>query len=102
MPLIQPQFPEEQVLFIEAYFGWFVRCYRHAFAMPAWLGKPYERYLDWCVTGKHVPYKFLVALHDRYAHVRNKLKDFLVNRMPKLYMKLRMLKHKKRADKNAK
>lgn len=102
VPLIQPQFPEEQVLFIEAYFGWFVRCYRHAFAMPAWLGKPYERYLDWCVTGKHVPYKFLVALHDRYAHVRNKLKDFLVNRMPKLYMKLRMLKHKKRADKNAK
>ena len=30
------------------------------------------------------------------------LKDFLVNRMPKLYMKLRMIKHHRRAEKNIK
>jgi radical SAM superfamily enzyme YgiQ (UPF0313 family) len=98
VPLVQPQFPEEQVLFIEAYFMHFVKRYRRAFAMPEWLGKPYEKWLDKRVTGKHVPYKFLVKVHDIYAAGRNKLKDFLVNKMPGLYVKLRMLKHRKRAQ----
>ncbi len=99
VPLVQPQFPEEQVLFIEAYFMHFVKRYKRAFAMPAWIGKPYEKWLDKRVTGKHVPYKFYVKLHDIYASARNSLKDFLVNRMPGLYVKLRMLKHRKRAEK---
>ena len=98
VPLVQPQFPEEQVLFIEAYFGHFVRCYKRAFAMPRWLGEPYEKWLDRRVTGKHIPYRFLVRIHDVYARIRNKLKDFLVNHLPKLYMKLRMIKHHKRAE----
>jgi hypothetical protein len=99
VPLKQEQFPEEQVLFIEAYFGHFVRRYKWAFAMPAWLGKPYEKWLDHRVTGRHVPYKFYVALHDIYAKLRNKLKDFLIDRLPKLYIILRVLKHKKKAEK---
>ncbi len=102
VPLVQPQFPEEQVLFIEAYFMHFVKRYKRAFAMPRWIGEPYEKWLDIRVTGKHVPYKQLVWLHDRYADVRNHAKDFLVNHMPALYMKLRMLKHRKRADKSIK
>ncbi len=101
VPLVQPQFPEEQVLFIEAYFMHFVKRYRRAYAMPKWIGKPYEKWLDKRVTGKHVPYRFYVKLHDAYAACRNKLKDFLVNKMPKLYLKLRMLKHRKKADKKA-
>lgn len=99
VPLKQEQFPEEQVLFIEAYFGHFVRRYKWAFAMPAWLGKPYEKWLDHRVTGRHVPYKFYVALHDFYAKIRNKLKDFLIDRLPKVYIKLRVLKHRKKAEK---
>ena len=99
VPLKQEQFPEEQVLFIEAYFGHFVRRYKLAYALPSWLGKPYEKWLDHRVTGKHVPYKFYVKVHDIYAKARNKLKDFLIDRLPKLYIKLRVLKHKKRAKK---
>ena len=49
-----------------------------------------------------MPYKTLVWWHDRYTNVRNSLKDFLVNRMPKLYVKLRMIKHHRRAEKNIK
>ena len=75
----------------------FVRRYRIAFAMPGKLGKWYERWLDHRVTGKHVPYMFYVRLHDGYAAARNRAKNLLVNRMPGLYVKLRMIKHHKRA-----
>ena len=99
VPLVQPQFPEVQVLYIEAYFMHFVKRYKWAFAMPRWLGKPYEKWLDHRVTGKFIPRQFYVWLHDRYTAVRNKLKDFLVHHLPKLYLKLRMLKHRKREEK---
>ena len=99
VPLIQPQFPEEQVLFIEAYFMHFVRRYKLAYRLPSGIGRVYERWLDHRVTGRQVPYKALVAIHDVYAAARNSLKDFLVNHLPKLYMKLRMLKHRKKAEK---
>lgn len=98
VPLVQPQFPEEQVLFIEAYFMHFVKRYKRAYAMPEKLGKLYERWLDHRITGRHVPYKQLVWFHDRYVSARNVLKDFLVNKMPGLYVKLRVLKHRKRAQ----
>ena len=100
MPLRQEQFPEHEVLFIEAYFMHFVKRYKWAFAMPRWLGRPYERFLDFRVTSRIVPHKFLVWVHDRYMGGRNKLRDFLVNHMPSLYLKLRMLRHHKRAKKN--
>ena len=48
-----------------------------------------------------MPHKFLVLLHDGYMKVRNKLRDFLVNHMPKLYLKLRVLKHRKKAEKQS-
>ena len=99
VPLVQPQFPEVQVLYIEAYFMHFVKRYKWAFAMPRWLGKPYEKWLDHRVTGKFIPRKLYVWLHDGYTAVRNKLKDFLVHHLPKLYLKLRMLKHRKREEK---
>ena len=100
VPLKQEQFPEHEVLFIEAYFMHFVKRYKWAFAMPRWLGRPYERFLDFRVTSRFVPHKFYVWLHDRYMGGRNKLRDFLVNHMPSLYLKLRMLRHHKRAKKN--
>ena len=101
VPLVQPQFPEEQVLFIEGYFMHFVRRYKWAYKISGRIGKVYEKWLDCRVTGKRVPYKFLVRWHDRYAAVRNMFRDCLVNHMPKLYLKLRMIKHHKRADKKA-
>ena len=93
MPLVQPQFPEHEVLFIEAYFMHFVKRYRWAFAMPAPLGRIYERWLDFRVTSRFVPHKFYVWLHDIYKYLRNKLKDFLVDHLPRVYIKLRRIKH---------
>jgi len=49
------------------------------------------------VTGKYVPYRFLVKLHDGYAAMRNRAKGFLINRLPKLYVALRNIKNYKRA-----
>ena len=93
VPLVQPQFPEHEVLFIEAYFMHFVKRYRWAFAMPAPLGRIYERWLDFRVTSRFVPHKFYVWLHDIYKYLRNKLKDFLVDHLPRVYIKLRRIKH---------
>lgn len=98
VPLKQEQFPEEQVLFIEAYFYHFVKRYKWAYSMPSWLGKLYEKNLDFRVTSKFVPYKAYVFLHDVYAKIRNFFKDTLIDHMPKLYIKLRKMKHKKKAN----
>jgi hypothetical protein len=96
--LVQPQFPEKEVLFIEAYFGHFVKRYRLAFSLPEWIGKPYEKWLDHRVTSKWVPHTFLVRVHDIYTFLRNKLKDFLVNHLPKVYLELRKMKHHKKTS----
>jgi len=97
--LVQPQFPEIEVLFVEAYFMYFVKRYKLAFALPKWLGRPYEKWLDMWFTGKHTPRKLFVKLHDIYKEMRDILKDFLVNHMPKVYIKLRKMKHRKKASK---
>jgi radical SAM superfamily enzyme YgiQ (UPF0313 family) len=97
VPLKQEQFPEEQVLFIEAYSYHFVKRYKWAYSMPSWLGKLYEKNLDFRVTSRFVPYKTYVFLHDVYVKIRNFFKDMLVDHMPKLYIKLRKMKHKKKA-----
>ena len=99
VPLIQKQFPEHEVLFIEAYFRYFMVRYRRAFAMPDWLGKPYEKWLDRRVTKRHAwSYKLLVKIHDAYAHMRSKIKSFVIDHLPKIYMKLRMIKHRRKAE----
>ena len=90
-----------EVLFVQAYFMHFVKRYKLAFRMKGRIGRLYEKWLDHRFTSRHVPHKFLVKVHDGYSAVRNKLKDFLVNFMPGLYLKLRMIKHHRRADKNA-
>lgn len=99
VPLIQEQFPEHEVLFIEAYFQHFMNRYRRAFAMKGKIGKWYEKWLDRRVTKRRPwSYKFLVKLHDIYAHGRSKVKAFVIDHLPKLYMKLRVWKHRKKAE----
>ena len=65
--------------------------------MTGWLGRLYEKNLDFRVTSKIVPYKTYVFLHDVYVKIRNFFKDTLVDHMPNLYIKLRKMKHKKKA-----
>jgi len=93
VPLVQPQFPEEQVLFLEAYFMHFVKRYKWAAKMPKGIGRLYEKWLDVRVTGKHVPYKFLYKLHDGYAAVLRGTKSILIDKLPGFYMFLRKLRN---------
>lgn len=95
VPLVQEQFPEHEVLYIAAYFGHFVKRYKWAYKMPSWLGKPYEKWLDYRVTGKLVPKKFLVFVHDKYVWVRTKIKTFIIHKLPSVYMKMRKIKYRK-------
>lgn len=98
VPLVQPDFPEHEVLFIEAYFMHYVKKYKKAFAKGGKRGERMEKRLDKAITQRSVgSYKRRVWLHDKYTAVRNGLKDFLVNRMPKFYLFLRRQKHKKKA-----
>ena len=98
VPLVQKDFPEHEVLFVEAYFMFYVKRYKRAYRWGGKIGSLYEKWLDRRFTNKWaVSYKFLVWVHDCYAGARNKLKDVLVNHFPKLYLKLRMKKHKKKA-----
>jgi len=93
VPLVQPQFPEEQVLFLEAYFMHFVKRYKWAAKMPKGIGRLYEKWLDVRVTGKHVPYKLLYKLHDGYVAVMRGAKSVLIDKMPGFYMTLRKLRN---------
>ena len=95
--LKQPQFPEYEVMFVEAYFMHFVKRYKWAFKMDNAIGRAYEKWLDHRFTSKYVPHKFYVKLHDGYKAVRNWLKDLLVHHLPKVYLRLRMMKHRKKA-----
>ncbi len=97
VPLVQEQFPEKEVLFIEAYFAHFVKRYKLSYRLPPKIGKIYEKFLDKRVTGKYVPHAFLVFVHDVYSSVRNRIKDFLVNHLPVFYLWLRKIKHRKKA-----
>ena len=94
VPLIQPQFPEEQVLFVVGYFMHFINRYKLAAKLPPFLGKPYEKWLDHRVTGKHVPYKFYVKLQDTANAVFLSTKSFFIHKLPGIYMLLRKVRNR--------
>ena len=77
----------------------YVKRYKKAFAKGGKRGERMEKRLDKAITQRSVgSYKRRVWIHDRYASVRNGLKNFLVNCMPKFYLFLRRQKHKKKAQ----
>ena len=99
VPLVQPDFPEHEVLFIEAYFMHYVKKYKKAYKIGGERGARMEKRLDKAITQRSVgSYKRRVWIHDKYSAARNGLKNFLVNSMPKFYLFLRRQKHKKKAQ----
>lgn len=92
VPLKQKQFPEHEVLFVEGYFMYFVKRYRRAFKHGE--GTAYEKWLDFWFTGPLTPRRFLVFLSDCRRKTANFAKRVLINRMPKLYDRLRKIKNK--------
>ncbi|MCL2518633.1 MAG: B12-binding domain-containing radical SAM protein [Oscillospiraceae bacterium] len=93
VPLKQAQFPEHQVLFVANYFMYYVKRYQRAFKHK---NKFYENWLDFWFTGPITPRKFLVGVYDLKEKGKLTLKRILINHLPKLYLKLRNRKLKKK------
>lgn len=94
--LNQPQFPREQVLFIESYFRFFVKAYGLAWKLPAPLSRFLERLLGIIFTTPYKPHGFLVAVNDVRLSLTKNLKRQLINHNPKLYLQIRdslIIKH---------
>lgn len=89
VPLVQENFPEHQVLFAANFFMIFIRLYKLAGKMPRFFGKPFEKLLDVIFTGRFTPRKLLNFLYTAANDGRRGLKLVLINKMPKLYVKLR-------------
>jgi anaerobic magnesium-protoporphyrin IX monomethyl ester cyclase len=87
--LVQPQFPESQVLFVEAYFSFFQKLYQVAWKMPKPFSKATEHMLDAYFTTKYKPHGFLVALSNAKDNTKKGMKRVLLKANPKLYLKLR-------------
>lgn len=93
VPLRQKQFPKHEVLFAACYFQHYVKCYKRAAKMKHGR-KAYERWLEFWFTGPITPRRFFVFCSDCKRAVVSGGKRFVMNRMPKLYLKLRKLKHR--------
>ncbi|HBL85143.1 MAG: hypothetical protein A2Y17_02020 [Clostridiales bacterium GWF2_38_85] len=96
VPLVQKQFPEHEVLFVANYFMYYVKRYKWAFSHGG-IGKTYEKWLDFWFTGPITPRKFLVFVYDKQDNAKRKLKKYLANKHPDLYLSLRDKRFKKRA-----
>lgn len=98
VPLKQKQFPEHEVLFAANFFMYYVKRYKWAFAHGK-IGEIYEKWLDFWFCGWLTPRRFLVFVSDMKDNTVKKLKQFLINHMPDLYLNLRNKKLKRRIAK---
>jgi radical SAM superfamily enzyme YgiQ (UPF0313 family) len=89
VPLVQEGFKEHEVLYTASYFMKYIKRYRRCEKMPRFIGKPLEKYYDFVFTGPLTPRKFLVGWADMKSRVYKKLRSFLINKTPKLYLALR-------------
>ncbi len=90
----QPQFPDHQVLFAANYFMFYVRIYKWCFKKPSKIRHFIEKTADYSFTGPLTPRRFLNLIHDLKLKVILKLKKFIINRLPKLFIFLRNKKNK--------
>jgi len=87
----QPQFPDHQVLFAVNYFRFFVKRYQKCFAKE---NKTMEKFWDFIFVGPLTPRRTLVFLADLMRIMKNFLKRFLINKLPKIYLILRNKKNR--------
>ena len=89
VPLKQDGFKEHEVLYAANYFMKYVKRYKRCEKLPAFIGKPLEKYYDFVFTGPLTPRKFLVWWSDQKAKMYRSIKSFMINKTPSLYLKLR-------------
>ena len=89
VPLVQEGFREHEVLYAANYFMKYIKRYKRCGRLPRFVGVPLEKYYDFVFTGPLTPRKFLVGWADTKAAVYKRLRNFLINKTPKLYLALR-------------
>ena len=89
-----PQFPDHQILFVADFFRYYVNRYKWCFAKDTWFRRFYEKWLDFWFTGPLTPRRTMVALYALKIKLRVGLKSFIINKMPKFYLKLRRIKNR--------
>jgi len=94
VPLKQKNFKEHEVLYAANYFMKYVKRYKRCEKLPRFIGKPLEKYYDFVFTGPLTPRKFLVWWSDQKAKIYRFAKNFMINKTPSLYLKLRDKRHK--------
>ena len=94
VPLKQKNFKEHEVLYAANYFMKYVKRYKRCEKLPKFIGRPLERYYDFVFTGPLTPRKFLVWWSDQKAKLYKSIKNFMINKTPSLYLKLRDRRHK--------
>ena len=94
VPLKQDGFKEHEVLYTANYFMKYIKRYKRCEKLPKFIGKPLEKYYDFVFTGPLTPRRFLVWWSDRKAAAVKGLKNFVRNKTPGLYLKLRNRKLK--------
>lgn len=96
--LKQPGFPEHEVLFAHCYFSLFVKMYRAVWKMPGVTRKIFESLLDLLFTGKFVPRRLLVKVHEMSHVLYGLVKSVVISSCPGIYLKLRNSRYGIRHD----
>jgi hypothetical protein len=94
VPLKQAGFKEHEVLYAANYFMKYIKRYKRCEKLPKFIGRPLEKYYDFTFTGPLTPRRFLVWWSDRKKKIYTGLKNFVRNKSPGLYLKLRNRKLK--------
>jgi radical SAM superfamily enzyme YgiQ (UPF0313 family) len=94
--LTQPQYPQEQVLFVRSYFSVFVRLYRLIFKLSPSTRKTAENIVDKIFTTKYKPHNLLVKLADKSSKMMTETKLFIRTYFPDVYLYLRDMRIKRR------
>ncbi|HOZ89073.1 MAG TPA: radical SAM protein [Bacilli bacterium] len=89
----QPQFPDYQVLFAANYFMFYVRIYKWCYQKDTKVRRLIEKIADFSFTSPLTPRRTLNLIHDIKSKFISRLKRFLINRLPKLFIFLRNKKH---------
>jgi len=89
VPLTQPQFSKDEVLFAHRYFRFFVALYRKAFKLPGSLSGFALRMIEKVYLSRLLPRRFLVGLHFLFARLISEAKRVVMRTAPRPYLWLR-------------
>ena len=84
----QPQFAEDDVLFVQRMFTNLIRLYRLARRLPGGLGTAAQDLLDRILASRLMPRRATIRAYETYRKLRHRLGETLVARSPGIYRAL--------------